>query len=218
MPDFSSVANHCKNHPVPADSRHAYFLLLPPNLSHNPSDESLRAGIDVIRRHEQVSGEDELGPLYCKTWILKSTVLQQALEKIHLHVKPLSRDSCKLVLALLAHAHPSRKTLDWGGVEISIKAIINWAGANSCIKVVLFLGCGTALPTKEVPFYSDKAFLAVTRSVSYDHLWLFYQMFLNNFRQYCRENSSWNIKQISLNAMHASCNSEVTKNKICQYP
>lgn len=210
------VRNHIRNHQVPKESRQAYFLLVPPNCSRNNNSESLAGAIDVSMRHDGLT--DYLGPVYCKTWVLGKENLQEALQTIDRHVTPASRRTTEIVVAVLAHANVGRKKYAWGNDEVSIEAVLHWAISCSSVKVVLLLGCSTALPTRLVPHSMDIAVIAVTHPISYDHLWRFLLSYLQDFRFYTRQECQWGVKLRSLHAMNAACNSEITRNKVCQYP
>lgn len=218
MTRSSLVRNHVRNRPVPVESKHAYFLLMPPTSSSSQGEDSMRGGIDIHLRHAGSQEVDSLGPLYCKTWSVPSGILREALQTLDLHVKAARRAHTKIVVALFAHANPARKSFVWGDREFLISSVVRWASSSGSVKSILLLGCSTAIPIHSMPAFPDKAIIAVTRSVSYDHLWLFCQNYFHNYRQYSRENPSWTAKEVSLNAMNASCNAFVTHNKVCQYP
>lgn len=215
MPRSALVRNHIKNRPVSELSRHAYFLVMPPNSSGRFCDESMLSGIDASRRHEPISN-DSLGPVYCKSWCVPAGLLKEALESLILHIKPHQRNSTEIIVAVLAHADPARKMFAWGETEISIAAVARWAGFSPSVKAILLLGCSTAIPTLLMPHRPGTVIIAVNRPVSYDQLWLFCQAYFHNYRQYSRQNETWNVSDKSRNAMNASCCFE-TRNKIVQY-
>jgi hypothetical protein len=134
-------------------------------------------------------------------------------DQIDHHVVPAMRNSVEIVVAVLCHVDTARKSFCWGDSSIFVLSVLRWALRCECVKVVLLLGCSTAFPTRLLPPNNGKAILAVERPVSYDHLWLFYQQYLNHFRKYSREEPGWDVKKRSLNSMHAACNNEVTRNK-----
>lgn len=211
-----AVRNHVNNHKVPRTAKQAYFVIMPPPCNYNASVESLSGAMDVSLRHEGL--QDSMGPIYCKTWAVSKQDLQPALQNIDKHVHPDRRANVEIVVAVFAHVFAGRKKYCWNNQEVSIQAVLNWATSCRSVKVVLLLGCSTALPLDEVPRYPDRAILAVTRPVSYDHIWLFLMAYLQAFRQYSRQERHWTVKLRSLNAMHAACSSEITRNKVCQYP
>jgi hypothetical protein len=211
-----AVRNHISHHKVPRTAQHAYFLLVPPIPLMNPSLESLNCGIDISLRHENAM--DSLGPLYCKTWAVKGDNLKAALQTIDRHVCMEKRNQTIIIVALLAHVNVGKQKYCWGDKEISILSALRWALSCNSVKSVLLLGCSTALPTRMVPAHDGKAVIAVTRPVSYNHLWLFLQTYLQAFRQYARQYPRNEVTSLSLDALHAACNSELTRNKLCQYP
>lgn len=215
MPIPPRVQLHIDNHKVPRQAQQAYFLIVPPIPRINYSLETLRCGIDVDRRHE--NSVDTLGPLYCKTWSVAAEDLQSALENIDKHLYVDRRSQTTIVVAILAHVNVKRKRYCWGGSEISLQSVLRWALSCSSVKVVLTLGCSTALPTRLVPSLHGKAVIAVKEPVSYNHLWLFLQNYLQAFRQFTRQGSSFHVPTISMDALNAASNSELTRNKLCQY-
>lgn len=174
MPMSKQVVNHIKKHKVPANANLAFILLVPPSC--NVSRGQMQPA-DCLQPHDVL--HDQSSAFFSKIWAVSGNDLEEAILKMHRHVRPQQRDNTEVVVGILCHTNntKSKKRFDWNGTSVDIDRLEE-IFRRSRVHVMLFLGC-TTLPSLPMEDLFDKILISTLKPLDFDSLYHFYVRFTN---------------------------------------